>query len=75
VNDWAEHLTIAIEVKDFNDDKLFNTTKWNLCNQIKEWFKKLNLPLAHWTILKIVIVQKFGDVDVDEIRVKLDKIK
>jgi len=38
VNNWAEHLTMAIKVKDFNDDKLFKITKLNLRDQTKEWF-------------------------------------
>jgi hypothetical protein len=35
VNDWAEHLTMAIEVRDFNDDKLFKIAKLNLHDQTK----------------------------------------
>jgi hypothetical protein len=66
---------MAIEVRDFNDDNLFKITKLNLHDQTKEWFKTLNLPFAHWTMLRTIIIQKFGDVDGDEIRVKLDKIK
>jgi hypothetical protein len=75
VNDWVEHLTMATEVKDLNDEKLFKIAKFNLHGRIKEWFKKLNLPSINWNVLKTAIVQKFGDVDVDEIRVKLDVIK
>jgi hypothetical protein len=66
---------MAIEVRDLNDDKLFKITKLNLHDKAKEWFKKLNPPLADWIILRIAIIQKFGDVDTDEIRVKLDAIK
>jgi hypothetical protein len=46
VNDWAERLTMAIEVRDLNDDKLFKIAKLNLCGRVKEWFKKLNPPPA-----------------------------
>jgi hypothetical protein len=46
VNDWAECLTMATEVKCLNDDKLFKITKLNLRDQAKEWFKKFNLPLT-----------------------------
>jgi len=35
VNDWAKHMTMVIEVKDFNDDKLFKITKLNLCGLTK----------------------------------------
>ncbi len=30
VNDWAERLTMAAEVRDFNADKLFKIAKLNL---------------------------------------------
>jgi hypothetical protein len=66
---------MAIEARDHNDDKLFKIAKLNLCGRAKELFKKLNPPLVDWTILRIAIVQKFGDVDVNEIRIKLDAIK
>jgi hypothetical protein len=75
VNNWAEHLTMAVEVTNLNDDKLFKIAKLNLRSKAKKWFKKLIPPLVDWTVLRIVIIQKFGDVDVDEIRVKLDAIK
>jgi hypothetical protein len=75
VNNWVERLTMVVEVKDINDDKLFKIAKLNLHSQAKEWFKKFNPPSADWTILRIAIVQKLGDVDVDEIHVKFDAIK
>jgi hypothetical protein len=75
VNDWAKRLTMVAEVKDFNDDKLFKIAKLNLHSRAKEWFKKLNRPLADQTILRTTIVQKFGDVDAYEICVKLHAIK
>jgi hypothetical protein len=75
VNDWAKHLIMIVKVRNLSDDKLFKITKLNLRDQVKEWFKKLNPPPINWIILKTAIAQKFGDVDVDEIRVKLDAIK
>jgi len=75
VNDWAERLTMAAEVRYLNDDKMFKIAKFNLRGKVKEWFKKLNPPPADWTVLRTAIVQKFGDVDVDEICVNLDAIK
>jgi len=41
----------------------------------KEWFKRLQLAPASWAELRTLIVQKYGDVDVDDIRMKLDAIK
>jgi hypothetical protein len=74
VNDWAERLIMATQVRDFNDDKLFKITKLNLHGRAKELFKKFNPPSIDWTVLRTVIVQKFGDLDADEICVKLDAI-
>jgi hypothetical protein len=37
--------------------------------------KKLNLPPTYWTIPRTAIIQRFGDVDADEICIKLDAIK
>ncbi len=31
VNVWVERLTMAIKVRDLNDDKLFKIAKLNLC--------------------------------------------
>jgi hypothetical protein len=75
VNNWVERLTMATKVRDLNDDKLFKRAKLNLCDRAKEWFKKFNPPPANWTLLRSVIVQKLGDVNTNEIRVKLDAIK
>ncbi len=47
MNVWAKRLTMAIKVRDLNDDKLFKIAKLNLCSQAKEWFKKLNLPSTY----------------------------
>jgi len=41
VNDWAEWLTMAAEVRDSNADKLFKIAKLHLRGRAKEWFKKL----------------------------------
>jgi hypothetical protein len=48
VNDWAEHLTVAIEVRDLNDDKLFKITKLNLGSQAKEWSKKSTISTLNY---------------------------
>jgi hypothetical protein len=75
VNDWAKHLTMAAEVRNIDDDKLFQISKLNLHGRAKKWFKKFNPPPIDWIILRTVIIQKFGDVDAYEIHVKLDAIK
>jgi len=75
VNDWAERLTMAAEVRDLNADKLFKIAKLNLRGRAKEWFKRLQPVPADWAELRTQIVQKYGNVDTDDIRVKLDAIK
>jgi len=75
VNDWAERLTMVAEVRDLNADKLFKIAKLNLRGRAKEWFKRLQPAPADWTELWNLIVQKYGDVDADDIRMKLDAIK
>jgi hypothetical protein len=75
VNDWAERLTMAVEVRDLNADKLFKIAKLNLRGRAKEWFKRMQPAPADWPELRTLIVQKYGNVDADDIRMKLDAIK
>jgi hypothetical protein len=75
VNDWAEKLTMATKVCDLNVDKLFKNTKLNLKKRTKKWFKKLNPAPTNWTKLRTWIEQNYGNVDVDDIRIKMDAIK
>jgi hypothetical protein len=46
VNDWAEKLTMAVEVQDLNANKLFKITKLNFKGRAKEWFKRLQPTLT-----------------------------
>jgi len=46
VNDWAEKLTMAVEVQDLNANKLFKITKLNFRGRAKEWFKRLHPTLT-----------------------------
>jgi hypothetical protein len=66
---------MATEVRDFNADKLFKIAKLNLRGRAKEWFKRLQPAPADWAELRTLIVQKYGNIDVDDIPVKLDAIK
>ncbi len=75
VNDWATRLAMAAEVRDLNGNKLFKIAKLNLRGRAKEWFKRLQPAPADWMELRTLIVQKYGDVDADDIRMKLDAIK
>ncbi len=75
VSDWAERLIMVAEVRDLNADKLFKIAKLNLRGKAKEWFRRLQLAPADWTELRNLIVQKYGGIDADDIRMKLDAIK
>jgi len=67
INDWAERLTMAAKVRDLNANKLFKITKLNLRGRAKEWFKRLQPAPADWPELRMLIVQKYGNVDTDDI--------
>ncbi len=75
VGDWAERLTMAAEVRDYNVDKLFKIAKLNLRGRAKEWFRRLQPTPVDWADLRNQMVQKFGNIDVDDIRMRMDVIK
>ncbi len=75
VGDWAERLSMAAEVRDLNADKLFKIAKLNLRGRAQDWFKKLQPAPADWIELRTLILQKYGNVDANDIRMKLDAIK
>jgi hypothetical protein len=75
VNDWAERLTMVAEVRDLTANKLFKIAKLNLWGRAKEWFRRLQPVPADWTELRTLMVQKYGNVDADDIRMKMDAIK
>ncbi len=58
-----------------NADKLFEIAKLNMRGRAKEWFKRMQPALADWPDLITLIEQKYGNVDADDIRMKLDAIK
>jgi hypothetical protein len=75
VNDWVERFIMAVEVQDLNVNKLFKITKLNLRGSYKEWFRRLQPAPTDWAKLKTLIIQKYGEVDANDIKMKLDAIK
>jgi hypothetical protein len=75
VSDWVERLSMAAEVRDLNADKLFKIAKLNLRSRARDWFRKLQPAPADWLELRTLILQKYGNVDSDDIRMRLDVIK
>jgi hypothetical protein len=66
---------MAAEVRDLNADKLFKIAKLNLRGRAREWFKRLQPVPADWNEMRTLIVQKYGNVDADDIRMKMDAVK
>jgi hypothetical protein len=66
---------MAVEVRDLNANKLFKITKLNLKGKAKKWFKKLNPVPTNWIELHTWIVQKYGNINTNDIWIKLDAIK
>jgi len=59
---------MAAEVRDLNADKLFKIAKLDMRGRTKEWFKRLQPAPVDWVELRALIVQKYGNVDADDIR-------
>jgi hypothetical protein len=75
VTDWAERLTMATKVRDLTPDKLFKIAKLNLRGRAKDWFRRLQPVPNDWTELRILMIQIYGNIDADDIRMKMDVIK
>ncbi len=75
VTDWAERLTMAAEVQDLTPDKLFKIAKLNLHGRAKEWVRRLQPAPTDWATLRTLMIQKYGNIDADDIRMKMDAIK
>jgi hypothetical protein len=66
---------MAAEVWDLTPDKLFKIAKLNLRGRAKEWVRRLQPAPADWAALRTLMIQKYGNIDADDIRMKLDAIK
>jgi hypothetical protein len=66
---------MAAEVRDLTPDKLFKIAKLNLRGRAKEWARRLQPAPANWAALRTLMIQKYGNIDADDIRMKLDAIK
>lgn len=73
--DQIERLEMASEVQGYDEMKLFKIAKLNLRGRAKGWFKKLQPIPVDWNHMKANMQQKFGVVDLDELKVKMDSVK
>jgi len=75
VNDWAEQFTMAAEVRDLTANKLFKIAKLNLRGRAKEWYRRLQPVPTDWAELRTLMVQKYENIDANDIRMRMDTIK
>ncbi|CAK9856560.1 unnamed protein product [Sphagnum jensenii] len=68
ITDWTERLTMATEVRDLTPDKLFKIVKLNLRGRAKDWFRRLQPVPTNWTELRTLMIQNYGSIDADDIR-------
>jgi hypothetical protein len=61
---------MASKVWGYDEFKFFKIVKLNLQGKVKDSYKKFEPPLADWNEMKAGMQQKFGDVDLDELRMK-----
>jgi len=66
---------MAAEVRDLTPDKLFKIAKLNLRGRAKEWFRRLQPAPVDWAELRTLMIQKYGNIDADDIWMKMDAIK
>jgi hypothetical protein len=66
---------MVAEVCDLTVDKLLKIAKLNLRGRVKEWFRRLQPVPTDCTELRTLMEQKYGNVDADDIRMKMDAIK
>jgi predicted nucleotidyltransferase component of viral defense system len=66
---------MAFKVHKYDEIKFFKIAKLNLRGKAKDWFKKLQVTPTNWNEIKIDMEQKFWEVDMDEIIMKVNNLK
>jgi hypothetical protein len=66
---------MAFKVHKYDEIKFFKIAKLNLRGKAKDWFKKLQVTPTNWNEMKIDMEQKFWEVDMDEIIMKVNNLK
>jgi hypothetical protein len=60
VFDWAEKLHMVLEVQEYDEEKLFKITLFNLQGEAKDWYKGLNLAPLDSQTLWVLMLAKYG---------------
>lgn len=71
----TKRLEMASKILGYDEVKLFKIAKFNLSWKAKDQFKKLQPTPTNWNEMRKRMQQKFNDVHLDEIRMKMDTIK
>lgn len=76
VHDQVEQLEMVAEVKGIDELKIFKIGRFNLKGKAKELFKKLGVVApSDWQAMKVTMLLKYGTIDKEKVRTKLDLIK
>lgn len=62
-------------MKNHNQFKLFKITHLNLKGKVRDWYKRIDLVFFNWATLKHTTEQKYGVVDLEEIKIRLETNK
>lgn len=75
VINWTKQLAIALQVYGYDELKFFKIARLNLQGKVKNQYKKLKLAPIDWNEMTTGMQQKFGDVNLDELTMKMDVVK
>lgn len=73
--DQAKILQMAAKIREYDEEKLFNITKFNLRGEVKDQYKRLNPTPLDWQTLRVLMLAKYGIYDGKELRIKMDFVK
>lgn len=66
---------MATEVCGIDELKVFKINRLNLKGKSKDSIKKLTVTPMYWQVVKVAMMLKYGTIDKEDIRAKLDFIK
>ncbi len=66
---------MASKVHKYDKLEHFKIARLNLQKKTKDCHKKLKPPPVDWNEIKVRMQQKFKDVDLDELKMKMDMVK
>ncbi len=70
-----EILQMVAKIQEYDEDKLFKITRLNFQGKTKDWYRSLNSAPLDWQTLQIIMMEKYGVYDGEELKVKMDAIR